>query len=523
MIKALILLCLALHVSLASTIPLSDEHLAYLREKRTISMCVDPEWEPFEKINDKKEHDGIAADIIRLIAQRLDITIKLLPTSTWQESVKKSQNYECDILSLVNQTPKRDQWLLYTAPIIEDPNVLIARSEHAYIEDIAGLKKYSIALLKDTAILERFQKDYPNFKIIPVITEEEAFRLVEEKKADLTLRSLMVAAYTIKKENLFNLKIVGQPKDYTNFLRIGVRKDEPMLRDILNLGVQSLSEEDKKHIINKHVYIKLETNTHSYRWLLYGLLLLSILTSFILLWNYQLRKKVNKEVTQNLEHSKALFQQSKQAALGNLMANISHQWRDNLTKISYINLGLRAHIMQNREIPLSLLDKSTQEIEQTIDFMSETMQNFLEYYKPSSNIQEFEVHDSIKAVISIIDTRIKNLNLEIIFTIISNTHLQGIRNEWMQVWMNILSNTLNIAQKRSIEYPYIIITIDETTICFQDNCGGVEPAILENFTHDIHSGLGIKMCKDILKKYGKSLHVKNTKEGALFEIKPLNA
>ncbi len=191
MIKALILLCLALHVSLASTIPLSDEHLAYLREKRTISMCVDPEWEPFEKINDKKEHEGIAADIIRLIAQRLDITIKLLPTSTWQESVKKSQNYECDILSLVNQTPKRDQWLLYTAPIIEDPNVLIARSEHAYIEDIAGLKKYSIALLKDTAILERFQKDYPNFKIIPVITEEEPFRLVEEKKADFKVKKIL--------------------------------------------------------------------------------------------------------------------------------------------------------------------------------------------------------------------------------------------------------------------------------------------------------------------------------------------
>ncbi len=334
MIKTFILLCLTVHVSLASTIPLSDEHLSYLREKRTISMCVDPEWEPLEKINDKKEHEGIAADIIRLIAQRLDITIKLLPTSTWQESIKKSQNYECDILSLVNQSPKRDQWLLYTAPIIEDPNVLIARSEHAYIEDIAGLKKYSIALLKDTAILERFQKDYPNFKIIPVITEEEAFRLVEEKKADLTLRSLMVAAYTIKKENLFNLKIVGQPKDYTNFLRIGIRKDEPMLRDILNLGVQSLSEEDKKHIINKHVYIKLETNTRNYRWLIYGILILGCITLLILLLNHQLRKKVDEEVQKNLEHSKILLQQSKQAAPGNLMANISHQRRDNLTTIS---------------------------------------------------------------------------------------------------------------------------------------------------------------------------------------------
>lgn len=523
MIKAFLLLLFTLHVSMASSLPLSQEQRAYLDTKPVITMCVDPEWEPFETINDKKEHEGIAADIIRLIAQRLDITIKLLPTSTWQESIKKSQNYECDILSLVNQSPKRDQWLLYTAPIIEDPNVLVARSEHPYIEDITTLKKHSIALLKDTAILELFQKDFPNLKIIPVITEEEAFRLVEEKKADLTLRSLMVAAYTIKKENLFNLKIVGQPKDYTNFLRIGVRKDTPILRDILNMGVQSLSEEDKKQIINKYVYIKLETNTRHYRWLFYGLLILSLLTVLILLWNYQLRKKVNQEVAQNLEHSKALFQQSKQAALGSLMANISHQWRDNLTKISYINLGLRAHVMQNKEVPYPLLDKSTQEIEQTIDFMSETMQNFLEYYKPSTKIQEFEVHDSIKAVISIINTRIKNLNLEIIFTIISNAHLKGVRNEWMQVWMNILSNTLNIAQKRSIRYPYIVITVDETSIQFQDNCGGIDPVILENLSHEIYSSLGLKMCNDIAKKYGKSLHVTNAKEGALLKVKSSDA
>lgn len=196
MIKALILFCSLLHVGFASTLYLSKEQRTYLQQKPVITMCVDPEWEPFEKINDKKEHEGIAADIIRLVAERLNITINLIPTATWQESVKKSQNYECDIISLVNQTPKRDQWLIYTDTIIKDPNVLIARNEHPYIDDIGKLKKHSIALLKDTAVLERFQNDFPNLKIIPVITEEEAFKMVEEKQADLTLRSLMVAAYT---------------------------------------------------------------------------------------------------------------------------------------------------------------------------------------------------------------------------------------------------------------------------------------------------------------------------------------
>lgn len=518
MIKKLILCCLFIQITDASNIYISEEQRSYLEQKRVITMCVDPEWEPFEKINDKKEHEGIAADILRLIADRLGITIQLIPTTTWQESIKKSQNYECDIISLVNQTPKRDQWLIYTDTIIKDPNVLIARNEHSYIDDISKLKKHSIALLKDTAILERFQNDFPNIKVIPVITEEEAFKLVEEKKVDLTLRSLMVAAYTIKKENLFNLKIVGKPENYTNFLRIGVHKDEPILRNILNLGVQSISEEEYQHIVDKYIYIKLETGKNYYRWFIYTILLLGCVLLFILLWNHQLRKRVDKEVQKNLEHSKQFFQQSKQAVLGNLMANISHQWRDNLTKISYINLNLRAHIMQKKEIPAVLLDTSTQEIEQTIDFMSETMQNFLEYYKPSTNSQRFEVCDSIKAVIQILDTRIKKLNIEISFTIIADAYIQGIRNEWMQVWMNILSNTLNIAQKRSISYAKITIIIDQNRVTFEDNCGGIEASILKDITHEVYQGLGIKMCKDIITKYNGHFIIENKNDGVCSSI-----
>jgi len=512
--RVLLFLLFGLHVSLMA-LELSDAQKNYLENKGVITMCVDPDWEPFETINAKSEHVGISADLIALVAQRLGVRIELLPTKTWKESLEASQSKRCDIMSLVNQSPKRDQWLIYTDPILEDPAMLIAREENEHISDLSQLHGHTIALIKDSKMLEHIETYYPELTIIPVVSEAEAFSLVERKKADVTLRPLIIAAYTIKKENFLNLKIVGTAPELDNKLRIGVNKDAPELREILNIGVQSITSEEREQIVNKYVVLTIKTHAKSYTWLLYGLFFLALITAAILYVNYQLRQKIDKEVRKNLE-------QSKKAALGSLMATISHQWRESLMKISYINLGLRVSIAKHETISEDFLDKSTQEIEKTIDFMSETMKNFLDYYKPTTNIQEFEVHDSIKAVINIMDTRIKNLNLEIIFTVISNVHLKGIRNEWMHVWMNILSNTLNIAQYRSIAHPCIIITLDEASIQFQDNCGGIEPAILESIAHDTHSGLGIKMCKEILKKYGKALHVKNAKEGALFGIKPID-
>jgi ABC-type amino acid transport substrate-binding protein len=124
-----------------------------------------------------------------------------------------SKQKKCDILSFLNETPKRKEWLVFTEPIFNDPNVLVGRIEKSYIDDISKVN-LSIALPKNTAMGERFAKDFPNLTIIPTTSEDEAFKLVEEQKADLTLRSMIITAYTIKKNGLFNLKIVGEPKGY---------------------------------------------------------------------------------------------------------------------------------------------------------------------------------------------------------------------------------------------------------------------------------------------------------------------
>ena len=317
---------------------LTKEEIDYLNSKKIISMCVDPDWEPFEKINKYGFHEGISADIIKLISNKLNIKIELIPTKDWDESIDFSKQKKCDILSFLNETPKRKEWLVFTEPIFNDPNVLVGRIEKSYIDDISKVN-LSIALPKNTAMGERFAKDFPNLTIIPTNSEDEAFKLVEEQKADLTLRSMIITAYTIKKNGLFNLKIVGEPKGYENNLRIGVRLDEPILKDILNKAIQTISQKDIDNIVNKYVTIVIEKNNIS-KLILWIVGILIVLILIVLLWNYMLNERVKKEVRKNQEQQQKLIEQKRKAEIGELLGNISHQWKNGLTQISSLNLEM---------------------------------------------------------------------------------------------------------------------------------------------------------------------------------------
>ncbi|MGD9623746.1 MAG: transporter substrate-binding domain-containing protein [Arcobacter sp.] len=503
---------------IASKIPFTKEEEKYLKNKKVITMCVDPDWEPFERLDNNNKHIGIAADLIRLISSKLGVEIEVIPTKNWDESIIFSKEKKCDILSFLNETPKRKEWLNFTKPIFEDPNVIVTRNEFETPKDLSFLENRTIAIPSNTAMYELFEKDFPNLKIVPVETEAEAFSLVENKKVDMTVRSLIIAAYTIKKENLFNLKIVAQPLKYKNVLRIGVLKEDIILKDILNKAINEISKKEQEQIINNHVSIKLPDNSEYLSLIIYVLIFISLIIIIILLWNYQLRKKIAIEIEKNSIQQDLMFQQNKKAELGNLIGNISHQWRDSLTKIGYINLNLRAMLLQNKDVPRDFLDKSTLEIEKSLDFMSETMQNFLDYYKPSVNVLEFEVYDSIKSALSIIDTKIKNNNLHIEFKGDFDIKIKGIRNEWMQVWINLIINSINISIKRGIQNPIIEIKLSKDSIIFEDNCGKIDEALFIEINQEKYKGLGIKMSKEIAKKNNKNMIITNGEKGAIFKF-----
>jgi diguanylate cyclase (GGDEF)-like protein len=236
-------------------------------------MCVDPDWEPYEKIDKNGEYSGIAADLVRTIADRSGVSLSLVVTKNWDESIEFSKSGRCDILAFLNQTEKRDEWLLFTEPYFIDRNVFITRSQHDYISDLAEISGETAVLPRGTSIEERLRRDYPNIRIITVESEAEALGMVENRQADMTLRSLTMAAYTIKNEGWFNLKIAGEIPAYANSFRIGVSKSRPELRDALNHGIAALEPTELKDAVNRHISITVE------RFIDYGLLIKTILAS----------------------------------------------------------------------------------------------------------------------------------------------------------------------------------------------------------------------------------------------------
>lgn len=288
------LLCIVFIPFSLFSLDLTPDEKLYLEKLGTINVCVDPDWEPFEMMDKKGHYTGIGADLLHLVAQRVGINVTVLPTKDWDESVAFSKAGRCQVISFLNQSPYRDTWLLFTQPHFSDPNVFITREEHAFIGDPKDLRNESMVFPTGTAMEEFIRKEYPHFKIMTTSSELDAFKMVSNKQADMAMRSLVVAAYTIKKEGMFNLKIAGQLPDYTNQLRIGVIKTEPMLRDILDKGVATITSEDRNAIVNKYVSIKAQS-VYDYR-LVIKIIFGFILIGFLLLWRYYELKKYNQKL-----------------------------------------------------------------------------------------------------------------------------------------------------------------------------------------------------------------------------------
>lgn len=314
----------------SGAIALSDDERRYLAERGPIRMCVDPDWEPFERIDENGRHVGMAADLIALVTQRLGIEIELYPTDTWEAALEASQSGACDLMSFLNRTPAREAWLIFTEPLFFDPNVIITRVEHHDIPDPSRLTNETIALPAGTMVAERIQRDFPGLHLIPTESESEAISLVSRGVVDMTVRSLVVAAYTIKQEGLFNLKVAGRIPDYGNALRIGVLKDQVMLRDILDKGVRTLTDAERDVISNRHAGVTIIERV-DYR-VVWEIVIGALLVIVVLLWLYRRQHQLNRQAAQ-LAEQRIAQERSAREEQRRLVSMLSHEIKTPLAMI----------------------------------------------------------------------------------------------------------------------------------------------------------------------------------------------
>lgn len=292
-------------VKSTAQVALTPEEKDYLTKLGSITVCPDPDWVPYERMDENGDFSGIAADLMHLVAQRLDISFTYVIAKDWDEAVALSQAGKILILPFLNQTPAREKWLIFSDPLFIDPNVFITREEHPFISDPTTLTDKTIVFPSGTSVEERVRRDFPHLTVVNVPTENEVFQAVSSRKADMTMRSLTLSAYTIRKEGLFNLKIAGQaPDSYINRLRLGIRMSEPMLRDILNKGIATITPSERDEIVNSHINITV-VKPMDYGFILRIAAVLTILIIVSYYWNFRL-KKINAALNES-ERSKSVL------------------------------------------------------------------------------------------------------------------------------------------------------------------------------------------------------------------------
>ena len=272
---ALTLFCFVLSfAAVATPVPLTVTERAYISEHPELSICVNPDWLPFAGLDHHQKYIGIFADLLDIVAEKVGLTLKVHPTQSWEESLAASKNGDCTAIIGLNQTPLREQWLIFSDPLLEDPNILISREEHPLITNLDKLTNQTLALQQGTATAELVAHDFPDLEIVYTHSEAESMKLVAEGKVELTVASLAVAAQTIAKSGWYHLKVAGQLPGYENRSRIGLLLGEATLRNALNHGIAAITAEERQRIMDRHLSLRLVSEVVTDYTLVYGLVLL---------------------------------------------------------------------------------------------------------------------------------------------------------------------------------------------------------------------------------------------------------
>ena len=225
----------------------------YLKKKKVINMCVDPDWMPFEKI-ENGQHIGMAADYFNIIKEKTNLDIELIKTTSWSESLDFTKQRKCDILSFLMTTPERKKYLDFTTAYFKAPIVMATKSDVPFINDFNSLKGKKLGLPKGYAFIEVLRVDYPDLTIVEVDNIDDGLKKVVQGEIYGYIGTLATIGYSFQKKFTGELKISGK-FDGTWDFSVGVRNDDPILLNIFQKAVNSIDKESEQKILNKWLSI----------------------------------------------------------------------------------------------------------------------------------------------------------------------------------------------------------------------------------------------------------------------------
>jgi len=362
---------------------------------------------------------------------------------------------------------------------------------------------------------------------------------------DDTPQNIQLIKTLLEKEN-YNVKVSTNGKKALDIVRSSQKKPDLILLDIMmpEMDGYEVCKELKKDPNTSNIPIIFVTAKGQSDDETYGLglgaidyiskpistpILLARIKTHLQLHNllYNLEQTVQEEIQKRETQEKILMQQSKQAAMGEMIDAIAHQWKQPINVINmYIDLLIYDY--EDEKISKSYIEEFQNKSFFQIQHMINTLDEFRDFFRPNKKIVEFNLKDNIKKVLLLLqDELIKNA-ITVTEEIEENLFISGNENEFKHIIINLINNSKDAFHEKNIQDKKIQIKLsvndENKIITLQDNAGGIPENIIDNIfkpnvtTKKEGTGVGLYLSSQIAQKLGGNLSVKNIEDGVIFTL-----
>lgn len=289
------------------SLQITNEEKEWLAQHPVIRVGIDSTFAPYEWLNEKNEYVGLSADYLRKVESILGVKFEIVKNKTFAQAIAMAEHGEIDMLTDVNKTPDREQYLKFTEAFISNPVIIVDNGTNNFIGGLAKLSGKKIVIEKGYFIVELITRDYPQIQIIEVQNIREALKLLSKGDVDAYVGDAASVNYEIKKSGMLNLRFAGET-EYRSNHRMGALKIHPELISLLSKALNAIPENEKEDIQNRWLSLKVETDVGWKRFTKYALPLLFALL-IVMYWNFRLHREITKrhELEAALQQSLYLF------------------------------------------------------------------------------------------------------------------------------------------------------------------------------------------------------------------------
>lgn len=256
-----------------------------LSAQEDVRYCVDPHWAPYEAIRNGI-HVGISAQYMTLISELSGLRFTLVPTESWQQSLEFVQQGKCHVVPMINTSDYRRQFLDFSKPYFEAPNVLVAQKGMPMLQGYGGIGNRTIGIIQGYRQVEYISRYYPSLRLKLVQSEQEGLKKLANGEFDVMVGSLLSVNTHINDLNLSDLVIVGYAEPFDS-LAFGVNKSYGHLVDKLNYAIDRIPETRKVQIYKQWNNVKVRGERDYTTWAMGTLLIVLTFVGLIIRKRYK--------------------------------------------------------------------------------------------------------------------------------------------------------------------------------------------------------------------------------------------